>query len=90
MSQSPYPSTSSLILVQERQLQLANSSAAEVRQASERYQQRVRELEEQIQSDDRVEMLEESLKNTQNRADQLEFQLTKLQQVRFAHRCLLA
>jgi myosin protein heavy chain len=41
----------------------------------------VRELKEQIQSDDRLERAENSLKNTQNRADELEFQLSKLKQV---------
>lgn len=45
-------------------------------------QRKVRELEEQIQNDDRVEKLEISLKNTQERADELEFQLSKLKQVR--------
>ena len=43
---------------------------------------KVRELEEQIESDDRAERLEETLKNTQDRADELEFQLSKLRQVR--------
>lgn len=41
----------------------------------------MRELDEQIQSDDRAERLEATLQNTQNRADELEFQLSKLQQV---------
>jgi bacterioferritin (cytochrome b1) len=48
---------------------------------AEQHQHRVRELEEQIQSDGRVERLENSLKNTQDRADELEFQLSKLRQV---------
>jgi myosin protein heavy chain len=51
-----------------------------VKSASEQHQQRVRELEEQIESDDRAERLEESLKNTQDRAEELEFQLSKLKQ----------
>lgn len=42
---------------------------------------KVRELEEQMQSDDRVEPLENSLKNMQDRADELEFQLSKLKPV---------
>ncbi|KAF8640607.1 hypothetical protein AX17_000268 [Amanita inopinata Kibby_2008] len=66
---------------QERQLQLANGSISELRKDADTSQRRVRELEEQIQSDDRVEHLEESLKNTQNRTDELEFQLSKLRQV---------
>ncbi|KAG1754798.1 uncharacterized protein EDB91DRAFT_1095641 [Suillus paluster] len=65
---------------QERELQLLNASLEEVRSASEQRQQRVRELEEQIESDDRAEQLEESLKNTQDRAEELEFQLAKLKQ----------
>jgi hypothetical protein len=51
-----------------------------VKSASEQHQQRVRDLEEQIESDDRAERLEESLKNTQDRAEELEFQLSKLKQ----------
>lgn len=38
-------------------------------------------MEEQMQSDDRVERLENSLKNMQDRADELEFQLSKLKPV---------
>ncbi|KAK2461493.1 hypothetical protein APHAL10511_005956 [Amanita phalloides] len=64
----------------ERQLQLANATIVELRKEHEHSQRRVRELEEQIQSDDRVEHLEESLKNTQDRADELEFQLSILRQ----------
>jgi hypothetical protein len=51
-----------------------------LKQEAEQHQGRVRELEEQIQSDDRVDRLELSLKNTQDRADELEFQLLKLKQ----------
>lgn len=76
-----------LKLFQERELQLLNASLAEVRSSSEQHQQRVRELEEQIESDDRAERLEESLKNSQNRSEELEFQLSKLKQ---ACCCLLA
>ncbi|KAG1885987.1 hypothetical protein F4604DRAFT_1877944 [Suillus subluteus] len=65
---------------QERELQLLNASLEEVRSASEQHRQRVRELEEQIESDDRAERLEESLKNTQDRTEELEFQLSKLKQ----------
>lgn len=39
------------------------------------------ELEEQIQNDDRVEVLETKLKNTQDRAEEVAFQLSKLKQV---------
>ncbi|KAF9469728.1 hypothetical protein BDZ94DRAFT_1151170, partial [Collybia nuda] len=65
---------------QERQLQLITATMNELKQEAEQHQRRVRELEEQIQGDDRVERLENSLKNTQDRADELEFQLSKLKQ----------
>ncbi len=65
---------------QERQLQIANASLSSTRKESEKYHRRVKELEEQIQSDDRADRLEASLKNTQDRADELEFQLSKLKQ----------
>ncbi|KAG6846055.1 hypothetical protein H0H87_006419 [Tephrocybe sp. NHM501043] len=69
----------------ERELQITTSSLNDLTEEAERHLRRVRELEEQIQSDDRVERLENSLKNTQDRADELEFQLSKLKQ---AHRIL--
>ncbi len=53
----------------------------ELRKEADESKRRLRELEEQIQSDDRVERLENSLKHTQDRADELEFQLSKLKQV---------
>lgn len=52
-----------------------------LRAQSEQYQRRVRELEEQIESDDRAEKLEGVLQNTQDRAAELEFQVSKLKQV---------
>lgn len=65
---------------QERQLQLANVTINELREEASQHRQKARELQEQISNDDRVEKLEVSLKNTQNRADELEFQLSKLTQ----------
>ncbi|KAF8665466.1 hypothetical protein AX16_000484 [Volvariella volvacea WC 439] len=62
---------------QERQLQLTNASVKELREESEKHQRKVRELEEQILGDDRVEKLETSLRNTQDRADELEFRLSE-------------
>ena len=41
----------------------------------------MRELEEQIESDDRAERLEVELQHTQDRAAELEFQVSKLKQV---------
>ncbi|KAF9451367.1 hypothetical protein P691DRAFT_787200 [Macrolepiota fuliginosa MF-IS2] len=66
---------------QERQLQLITASASEARKDAERYQRSLKELEEQIQNDDRLERMEASLKNTQERADELEFQLSKVKHV---------
>ncbi|KAJ7150290.1 hypothetical protein C8R46DRAFT_500482 [Mycena filopes] len=78
---------------QERELQHTNASLNESKKEAEKHQRRVRELKEQIQSDDRLERAENSLKNTQNRADELEFQLSKLKQVTLtsllAHRLLI-
>jgi chromosome segregation ATPase len=62
-------------------LQITSASSSELRKEADEFQRRLRELEEQIQSNDRVERLESSLKYTQDRADELEFQLTKLKQV---------
>ncbi|KAJ3905830.1 hypothetical protein F5879DRAFT_1009145 [Lentinula edodes] len=58
----------------------SNGSLSSARKEAEIHRRRVRELEEQIQSDDRADRLEASLKNTQDRADELEFQLSKLKQ----------
>ncbi|KAH7915714.1 hypothetical protein BJ138DRAFT_997362 [Hygrophoropsis aurantiaca] len=69
---------------QEREHQLALATVEELRGTADQHQRRARELEEQIQSDDRAERLEESLKNTQDRADELEFQLSKLKQTHAA------
>lgn len=54
---------------------------SDFKQEAEQYQRRLRELEESIQNDNRIERLEGSLKNTQDRSDELEFQLIKLKQV---------
>ena len=67
--------------IQERELHALNTTLSELRTQSEQYQRRVRELEEQIESDDRAERLEATLQNTQDRAAELEFQVSKLKQV---------
>lgn len=69
------------MFVQGRELQLTAGATDELRNQSEEYQRRIRELEEQIQSDDRVERLESELRNVQDRASELEFQISKLKQV---------
>lgn len=70
-----------LIREQERQLHIANASATEARKDAERYERNLKELEDQIQNDDRLERVETSLKNSQERADELEFQLSKVKHV---------
>ncbi|KAL6307643.1 hypothetical protein BKA93DRAFT_747343 [Sparassis latifolia] len=69
---------------QEREIQLLTGTTSELRNQAEQYSRRIHELEEQIQSDDRVERLEATLQNTQDRADDLEFQLSKLKQINSA------
>lgn len=66
-------------------MQIANGALTSARKEVEKHRRRVRELEEQIQSDDRADRLEASLKNTQDRADELEFQLSKFKQVGLSH-----
>jgi hypothetical protein len=61
---------------------MANASLNELRSEAADHKRRVRFLEEQIQSDDRVEKLEKSLKNMESRANELEFQLVKTKQAR--------
>ena len=51
------------------------------RSKAEEFQRRVRELEEQIESDDHAERLEATLQHTQDRAAELELQVSKLKQV---------
>lgn len=65
---------------QERELQLSNAASSNLQKEVDDYKRRLRELGEQIQSDDRAEKLENTLKNTQDRSDELEFQLSKLKQ----------
>lgn len=69
-------------VTQERELHLTSANANDLRAQVEKRDRRTRELEEQIQNDDRVERLEKLLQNTQSRADELEFQLSKLGQVK--------
>lgn len=67
--------------MQERELHEVNIALNELRSQSEQHQRRARELEEQMQNDDRVERLEATLQDTQDRAAELEFQVSKLKQV---------
>ena len=83
------PETSSDTEQQERELLLTNGMVDDLRGGVDQHQRRVRELEEHIQSDNRAEKLEESLRNTQERADEFEFQLSKLKQVCYSVGSLL-
>ena len=69
-------------MLQERELQIIRAELEEVHSRLSEQQRKARELEEQIQNDDRVERLEAVLKHTQDRSEELEFQLSKLTQVR--------
>jgi predicted RNase H-like nuclease (RuvC/YqgF family) len=66
---------------QERELKLTGGAADGLKIEVEQAQGLIRELQERIQSDDRVAQLETSLQNVQNRASELEFQLSKSKQV---------
>lgn len=68
---------------QERELQLTNGALNDLQAEADRHQKKARELEDRIQNDDRAEKLEGVLKDTQDRAEELEFQLSKLNQVNF-------
>ncbi len=69
--------------VQERDVQSLRAEAGDLQARYEQRDRRARELEEQIQNDDRADKLEAKLKNTQDRAEEFEFQLSKLRQVQF-------
>jgi chromosome segregation ATPase len=66
---------------QERELQLNRNYAEGLKAEVEQSQALIRELQERIQSDDRVSELEALLQNVQNRASELEFQLSRSKQV---------
>lgn len=66
---------------QERELQLTHGALNDLQAEADRHQKKARELQERIQNDDRAEKLEGMLKDTQDRAEELEFQLSKLNQV---------
>ena len=64
-------------------MQLTNGALNGLQAEADRHQRKARELEERIENDDRAEKLEGVLKDTQDRTDELEFQLSKLNQVKF-------
>ncbi|KAG9006805.1 hypothetical protein FRB94_000401 [Tulasnella sp. JGI-2019a] len=64
----------------ERELEVTKRGAADLKTQLSQQRARVRQLEEQIEQDDRVEQMEKSMKGVQDRAESLEFQLSKLKQ----------
>ena len=59
----------------------SRTEAEKLRSQLQESERRTRELEEQIQNDDRVDVLETKLKHSQDRAEDVAFQLSKLKQV---------
>ena len=66
--------------VQEREFEKLKRTVAENQARAKSYETRIRELEE-AQASDRADVLEKSLKSTQERVETLEFQLSKSKQV---------
>lgn len=66
----------------ERELELTKRNANDLKIQLSQQRNRVRQLEEQIQNDDRLDQMEKSMKGIQDRAESLEFQLSKVKQVK--------
>ncbi|KAG8930298.1 hypothetical protein FRC01_002964 [Tulasnella sp. 417] len=64
----------------ERELELTKRNASDLKAQLTQQRARVKQLEDQIESDDRVEQMEKSMKGIQDRAESLEFQLSKVKQ----------
>ena len=69
--------------VQDRDLLAVRTELEKSQSKIESSERRTKELEEQIQNDDRVETLEAKVKNSQDRAEEVSFQLSKMKQVGF-------
>lgn len=67
--------------MKERDLHSARNEGDGLRSKIQDDERRIRELEEQIQNDDRVDILEAKLRNTQDRAEEVAIQLSRLKQV---------
>jgi chromosome segregation ATPase len=67
--------------MKERDLDHSRKEVADLRDKSTRLEGQLRDLQEQIQGDDRVEKLEGSLKGLQDRSNSLESQLARVKQV---------
>ncbi|KAG8912562.1 hypothetical protein FRC00_004250 [Tulasnella sp. 408] len=64
----------------ERELELTKRNASDLKAQLTQQRARVKQLEDQIEADDRVEQMEKSMKGIQDRAESLEFQLSKVKQ----------
>ncbi|KAG8976708.1 hypothetical protein FRB90_009047, partial [Tulasnella sp. 427] len=64
----------------ERELELTKRNASDLKAQLSQQRARVKQLEDQIEADDRVEQMEKSMKGIQDRAESLEFQLSKVKQ----------
>jgi predicted nucleic acid-binding Zn-ribbon protein len=69
------------IQLKERDLDISKSDATNARQKADELATKLRDLQEQIQADDRAEKLEISLKGLQERSSSLESQLARVRQV---------
>lgn len=77
-----YLSFDTIPLPQERSATHSSRTISDLQAELKDQRGRVRELEEQIQSDDRVEVLERRLKSMQDRSEELEEKFNKSKQVR--------
>jgi predicted nucleic acid-binding Zn-ribbon protein len=81
------PTVSSIDTIQlkERDLDISKSDATSAQQKADELASKLRDLQEQIQADDRAEKLEISLKGLQERSSSLESQLARVRQVIWTH-----
>lgn len=75
------PHTSLIRALQDLELDLIRRNAGELRTQLDNRERELKELTERVEADDRVDTLERSLQGTQDRAEELEFQLSKVTQV---------
>lgn len=68
-------------MIKERDLDISRSDTTSAQEKANELATKLRDLQEQIQADDRAEKLEASLKGLQDRSDALESQLARVRQV---------
>ena len=64
--------------LQDLQLDLIRRNAGELKTQLDSRERELKGLKDQLEADDRVDTLERSLQGTQDRAEELEFQLSKV------------